>query len=75
MYKLREKVRDQGQGKQQRSVSGRMITDIEMNSTLRGAVEEFNLCRNLRHNDVLFAECIRTYATVDVNAQQSPLGG
>ena len=41
-----------------------------MNGTLRGAVEEFNLCMNLRAKDVLFAECIRTFATVHVDAQQ-----
>ena len=38
-----------------------MITDLEMNSTYRGAVEVFNLCRNLHPHDVLFAECIRTF--------------
>ena len=43
------------------SVSGRMITDLEMNSTYRGAVEVFNLCRNLHKSDALFAECIRTF--------------
>ena len=34
---------------------------MEMNSTYRGAVEIFNLCRNLHPSDVLFAECIRTF--------------
>ena len=47
-----------------------MITDNEMNSTLRGAIEEFNLCCNLYPGDVLFAECIRTFPTVSVDAQQ-----
>jgi hypothetical protein len=32
-----------------------------MNSTFRGAVEVFNLCRNLRERDALFAECVRTF--------------
>ena len=38
-----------------------------MNSTFRGAVEVFNLCRNLHPKDVLFAECVRTFqeCTVD----------
>ena len=38
-----------------------------MNSTFRGAVEIFNLCRNLHPEDVLFAECVRTFqeCTVD----------
>ena len=47
-----------------------MITDIEMNGTLRGAVEEYNLCRNLRQDDFLNAECFRTFKTQDMNAQQ-----
>ena len=53
----------QGKGKaaQLRAASGRLITDLEMNSTYRGAVEIFNLCRNLHPHDVLFAECIRTF--------------
>ena len=58
-----------GTHKDKRAVSGRMITDIEMNGTLRGAVEQYNLSANLRANDVLFAECVRTFATVSVNAQ------
>ena len=56
-------------GKKKRLVSGRMITDIEMNGTVRGAVEVYNLARNIRPNDCLFAECIRTFATVDVDAR------
>ena len=40
-----------------------MITDIEMNGTYRGAVEVYNLCRHLKMNDVLFAECTRTFGT------------
>ena len=57
------RARNQGKGKaaQLRAVSGRMITDLEMNSTYRGAVEVFNLCRNLHPQDALFAECIRTF--------------
>ena len=70
MYTLRERQQGKSEFQQQRAVSGRMITDIEMNGTLRGAVEEFNLCANLRTGDCLFAECIRTFDTVHVNAQQ-----
>ena len=47
-----------------------MIADLEMNGTIRGAVEEFNLCISLRLNDALFAECVRTFAAVRANAQQ-----
>ena len=51
------KVKLQGKTRQQElhNVSGRAITDLEMCSTLRGAVEVHNLCRNLNHRDVLFA--------------------
>ena len=70
MYILRAKTELKSDTQQQRAASGRMITYIEMNGTIRGAVEEFNLCVNLRANDVLFAECIRTFSTVNVNGQQ-----
>ena len=52
-----------------RAVTGRMITDIEMNGTIRGSVEVFNLASNLRDGDVLFAEFIRTFATRDVDGR------
>ncbi len=70
MIALRSRVEGKTPQQQQRAVSGRMITDIEMNGAVRGAVEEYNLCANLRSHDALFAECIRTFPTVDVNAQQ-----
>ena len=69
MYTLREKHSGSSEQKQQRAVSSRMITDIEMNGTVRGAVEVYNLAKNIRPNDCLFAECIRTFATVDVDAR------
>ena len=53
MYVLRERQQNKSEREVQRAVSGRMVTDIEMNGTLRGAVEEYNLCVNLRPNDVL----------------------
>ena len=61
LFTLRAKMQGRGKAAQLRAASGRLITDIEMNSTYRGAVEIFNLCRNLRMDDVLFAECIRTF--------------
>ena len=51
-----------------RAVSGRLITYLEMNSTFRGAVEVFNLCRNLQSHDVLFAECVRTFLSYTLDA-------
>ena len=70
MHELRRKKADASAGGKLRAASGRMVTDLEMNGVLRGAVEEFNLCKNLREGDVLFAECVRTYATITVNAQE-----
>ena len=69
MQKLRELHKGKSVFEQQRAVSGRMITDIEMNGTVRGAVEEFHLCTNLHEYDALFAECIRSFPTVTVDAQ------
>ena len=69
MHKLREMHKGKSEFQQQRAVSGRMITDIEMNGTIRGAVEEFNLCTNLNPSDALFAECIRSFPTVNVDAR------
>ena len=47
LYTLRAKQQGKGKAAQLRAASGRLVTDIEMNSTYRGAVEIFNLCRNL----------------------------
>ena len=70
MYVLRAKQAGKSDLEQQRAVTGRMVTDIDMNGTLRGVVEQFNLCANLRHNDVLFAECIRSFPSVFLDGQQ-----
>ena len=66
---LRAKMRGQGKASQARAASGRQITDLEMNSTYRGAVEVFNLCRNLHPHDVLFAECIRTFNAASLDGR------
>ena len=50
-----------GRAAQLRASSGRFITELEMNSTYRGAVEVLNLCCHLDERDVLNAECIRTF--------------
>ena len=60
---LRNKTNDKDASAQHRAVSGRMITDLEMNGTYRRAVQITNLCRHLRHDDVLFAECTSTLAS------------
>ena len=61
LFTLRAKIRPRGFSGQVRATSARMVSDLEMASTYRGAVEVFNLCRNLHPHDVLFAECIRTF--------------
>jgi hypothetical protein len=71
MYTLRDSLAKDRKSfrQQQRAVSGRMVTDLEMNGVFRGAVEQFNLASNLRRNDVLFPECIRTFATRSLDTQ------
>ena len=70
MKRLKEKIADCSVDKQYRAVTGRMITDLEMNSTTRGAVEIFNLIINMRKDDVLFAECTCTFPTRVINARE-----
>ena len=50
MCQLRDRIESQTSKKQFGRVTGRMVTDIEMNATSRGVVEETNLCQNLRQN-------------------------
>ena len=69
LYILRPKNRGKGKAAQLRAASGRMITDLEMHSTYRGAVEIFNLCRNLHPHDALFAECIRIFNSCTIDGQ------
>ena len=69
LFTLRAKMRGRGEASQARAASGRLITDLEMNSTYRGAVEVFNLCRNLDCHDVLSAECIRTFHSVSFDGR------
>ena len=70
MYALRARQKGATQRQQARAVSGRMITDIEMNGIARGAVEGVNLCANLSKNDALCQECIRTFQTVSLDGQR-----
>ena len=71
MYTLRGRLADGNKSlrQQQRAVSGRMVTDLEMNGVFRGAVEQFNLATNLRRNDALFPGCVRTFSTRFINTQ------
>lgn len=69
LFTLRAKIAAKSKAAQLRAASGRLVTDLEMNSTFRGAVEVFNLCRNLREGDVLFAECIRTFSSMTLDGR------
>ena len=69
MYKLRERTLGKSDSEKMRAFSGRMITDIEMNGTTRGAVEVFNLASNMREGDALFPEFIRTFPTRDLDTR------
>ena len=69
LCRLRLKTKSHSKAAQLRAASGRLMTELEMNSTYRGSVEVFNLCRHLRTNDVLFAECIRTFSSVTVDGR------
>ena len=48
------------------AVTRRVLTDLEMKGVLRGSVEVDNLCVNLRKDDSLFQECIRTFQEVSL---------
>ena len=59
---LRERIATQlTPADQARSVSHRMISDLELRGVLRGAPEVYNLSVNMRKEDSLFQECIRTF--------------
>ena len=49
MYELRKRKMEATEGAKLRAASGRVITDLEMNGTVWGAVEECNLASNLRY--------------------------
>ena len=70
MYTLRERDKGRSAKQQHRAVTGRMLTDIEMNGTARGQVEEFNLAANLKSSDILWQEFIRTFQTCSVDGQR-----
>jgi len=66
MHMLRERIGHCGPRDQAVAVARRMLTDLEMKGVLREAQASFNLCANLRPDDVLFQECIRTFMTVSL---------
>lgn len=61
MHSLRERLEMRTTSDQARAVTRRMLTDLEQKGVLRGAVDCFNLCVNLREEDSLFHDCVRTF--------------
>ena len=62
---LRDRIRvSLTPGDQTRVVVRRMALDLELRGILRGAPEIFNLSVNMRKEDSLFQECIRTFMEV-----------
>ena len=45
------------------------MTELEMNSTYRGAVEVFDLCCVLDQTDVLKAECTRAFGSLAIDGR------
>ena len=72
MHALQDRMQTEKKslGEQRKSVTGRVVTDLEMNGVYRGAVEQSYLARSLRQGDALNAECIHTFASeiVDTSA-------
>ena len=66
MHMLRERIGSRTQRDQVVAVARRMVTDLEMKGVLRESQASFNLCANLRQDDTLFQECIRTFMTVSI---------
>ena len=64
MHMLRERIADRSERDKAIAVARRMATDLEMKGVLREAQAIFNLCVNLRPDDSLFQECLRTSMTV-----------
>ena len=64
MQMLRHAISERGLRDQAVAVARRMLTDLEMKGVLREAQTSFNLCVNLRPDDNLFQECIRTFMTI-----------
>ncbi|CAJ1395073.1 unnamed protein product [Effrenium voratum] len=69
LLQLQSKLQARTSSQQFRAVSGRMISDLEINGTVRGAVESMHLCINARDHDALSAECIRSFPTISVRSQ------
>ena len=63
LQSLRNRCQEKSAAKALRLAAGRMCSDFETGSARRGAVELTWLSRNLHPNDLLFAECIRTFAS------------
>ena len=70
LARLEETTSSASVNEQFRAFSGRMVSDIECNGVVRPATMVYQLCDGLRENDVLNAECLRTFdsQTVDMRS-------
>ena len=70
LARLEETTSSASVNEQFRAFSGRMVSDIECNGVVRPATMLYQLCHGLRENDVLNAECLRTFdsQTVDMRS-------
>lgn len=69
MHVLEQKITQRSSRQKLCAATGRMVTDLEMNTAYRGAVEAFNLCRNLGEGDVFAAECVPTFGQDSIDAR------
>eukprot|EP00973_Karenia_brevis_P001687 229181-Karenia_brevis.AAC.1 len=61
MHMLRQRIEVRTLRDQAVAVARRMLSDLEMKGVLREAQASFNLCVNLRPDDHIFQECVRTF--------------
>eukprot|EP00973_Karenia_brevis_P047925 6651493-Karenia_brevis.AAC.1 len=64
MHMLRQRIEVRTLRDQAVAVARRMLSDLEMKGVLREAQASFNLCVNLRPDDNLAQECVRTFMTI-----------
>ena len=65
MHVLRERIATTlSPADQQTAVVRRMVVDLDLKGVLRGMPEVFNLSVNMRRDDSLFQECVRTFMEI-----------
>ena len=73
MQNLQQLHKRKSEYQHQRAMAGRMVTDMEMKGTVRGAVEGFHLCMTLCENDVRpSTTCVRCSSGSSQPLQATP---